>query len=331
MSEGLFSPARLPVPGVPADRLSAALVRVLPTTRLRLTLADSREAAFAAARNETLADGTELWHRAFTHEDLARANDPVFAMAMVQHEFAQAVRAGARFPVEVPLIGGGGGSCLDAAGHVLTNYHLVTGEIERLGRQGGVLGVEQPCLGVRAEVASRGADGRWALMPAERVWLVSNPPASRAIHDLGNGRGELREDWALLRVEPPPLAALTLAPRPAVVGETVWMAGFPLRSARPAATRAALGYDDADGSLRVSHGQVTALGEHDSFVSDLDGSMGSSGSPVFDADGGVIGVFSRVAGNGPRNAFEYGGTPRVHVGMRGVVAGMGWAAAGAER
>lgn len=330
MPEGLFSPARLPVPGVPADRLSAALVRVLPTTRLRLTLADSREAAFAAARNETRADGTEVWHRAFTHEDLARADDPVFAMAMVQHEFAQAVRTGARFPVEVPLVGGGGGFCIDAAGHVLSNYHLVAGEIERLGRQGGVLGAEQPCLGVRAEVARQGADGRWALVPAERVWLVSNPPASRAIHDLGNGRGELREDWALLRVEPPPQAALTLAPRPAIVGEPVWMAGFPLRSARPAATRAALGYDDADGSLRVSHGQVTVLGDDDSFVSDLDGSMGSSGSPVFDAHGEVIGLFSRVAGNGPRNAFEYGGTPRVHVGVRGILARMGWRAGDAE-
>ncbi|MBK1690201.1 hypothetical protein [Rubrivivax gelatinosus] len=178
MSEGLFSPARLPIPGVPVDRLSATLVRVLPTTRLRLSLADSREAAFAAARNETLADGTEVWHRAFTHEDLARADDPVFAMAMVQHEFALAVRAGARLPVELPLVGGGG--------------------------------------------------------------------------------------------------------------------------------------------------------EHDSFVSDHDGSMGSSGSPVFDTQSGVIGVFSRVAGNGPRNAFEYGGTPRVHVGVRSVVTAMGRAATDSE-
>ncbi|WP_200231468.1 hypothetical protein [Rubrivivax gelatinosus] len=48
--------------------------------------------------------------------------------------------------------------------------------------------------------------------------------------------------------------------------------------------------------------------------------MGSSGSPVFDARGGVIGVFSRVAANGLRNAFEYGHTPRVHVGMRQIAA-----------
>ncbi|WP_430699178.1 S46 family peptidase [Rubrivivax gelatinosus] len=48
--------------------------------------------------------------------------------------------------------------------------------------------------------------------------------------------------------------------------------------------------------MRCSLGRVTAQGGDDSFVSDLDGAVGSSGSPVFDAQGGVIGVFSRVAG-----------------------------------
>ena len=49
------------------------------------------------------------------------------------------------------------------------------------------------------------------------------------------------------------------------------------------------------------------------FVSDIDGSMGNSGSPMIDETGEVVGLFSRAAGNGPRNAFAYGHMTRVGV------------------
>ena len=78
-------------------------------------------------------------------------------------------------------------------------------------------------------------------------------------------------------------------------------------------TVTSIGYTDADGTLRVSAGQVTATEPPNYFTTDLDGSMGNSGSPVFNADGLVIGMFSRATGDGPRNAFEYGFVRRVHV------------------
>jgi S1-C subfamily serine protease len=91
------------------------------------------------------------------------------------------------------------------------------------------------------------------------------------------------------------------------------MAGFPLRSARRADALRAHGYADADGSLRVSRGQVTRAADDFYFESDVDGSMGNSGSPALDAFGRVVGMFSRATGNGPRNAFEYGHVSRVFV------------------
>ena len=107
------------------------------------------------------------------------------------------------------------------------------------------------------------------------------------------------------------------------------MAGFPLRSARGRASLERIGYTDADGGLRVGAGQVLAVDPQGYFVSDIDGSMGSSGSPVFDAAGDVVGMFSRAVGDGPRNAFEYGHLSRVQVATRLAVEGLALAWPGA--
>jgi len=158
------------------------------------------------------------------------------------------------------------------------------------------------------------------------VWLVSNPPTARALEEDAAGLSHPREDTALLRVEPPPAHFLRLAPGDAAHGMRIWMAGFPLRSARRPEALAAHGYRDADGSLRVASGQVTVSSHADYFEADVDGSMGNSGSPALDATGSVVGLFSRATGHGPRNAFEYGHVSRVFVRSRVAVAGLGLAA-----
>ena len=56
---------------------------------------------------------------------------------------------------------------------------------------------------------------------------------------------------------------------------------------------------------------------------DLDGAMGNSGSPIFDATGQVVGMFSRSTGNGSRNAVEYGHLTRVGVRSRLAIEGLG--------
>jgi S1-C subfamily serine protease len=234
-------------------------------------------------------------------------------MGMIRHEFCRLVRAGARFPATIALDGGGTGFAVSASGHVLTNFHLVTAEVESQRREAGVLHQEVACRSLRAQVATKNAAGVWVWADAAQVWLVSNPPSSRAVVDDASGGAQLREDTALLRVAPPPSAYLELDTRQPALGETLWMAGFPLRSVRAEAARAAHRYADADGTLRVSSGVVTAVEPPDYFTTDIDGSMGNSGSPVFDAEGEVIGFFSRATGNGPRNAAEYGHMRRVHV------------------
>lgn len=320
MAEGLFDPDRLCPPGTAAGTLRCAVVRLLPRTPLHLDLAPDRETANRLARNETQADGSEHWYRYFIEADKVHCDDPSFALAMVNHEFCQVVRGGGSFPATVLLDGGGSGVAVDAHGHVLTNYHLVTGEVEQLRREGGVRGVEQRCRHLRAQMARPDGAGGWLWMEADAVHLVSNPPQAEAYRESPDPRyrWRLHADVALLRIEPAPTAWLPLSLRTPAVGDPVWMAGYPLRTARAAAERTRHGYRDADGTLRVSRGAVTAIGTgevegEDFIVTDVDGSAGNSGSPLLDGQGQVIGLFSRALGDGSRNGMAYGGLRRVHV------------------
>lgn len=313
MSEGLFTPSRIPIPFLDADHLIGAMVRILPRTRLVLGFADTREEALALARNELATDGAEIWYRYFTDEDRSRVNEPEFRMGMVRWEFSNLVMAGAQFPAETWLDGGGSGFCIDKSGLVLTNYHLVTGEVAYHARERGVLGQEVRCRALRAQVARRTVDGGWTWHEADAVYLVSNPSVTQAIKQQDDAAAQLRQDVALLRIDPPPLRMLSISTRSPSIGERIWMAGFPLRTARPTADRARIGYSDADGTLRVSTGIVTHKESSDYFIADVDGSMGNSGSPAIDEAGAVVGTFSRAVGNGPRNAFEYGHIQRVFV------------------
>ena len=329
MSEGLFLPSNLAIPGLPVDRLTAAVVRIHPKKILVLDVVATQSEARERTRNEARADGSECRYPFFTSEDVAKANDPEFAMGMVCHEFSELVRTGAKFPATVPLDGGSTGFASSIMGHVLTNYHLVTAEIANHGREGGALGTEVLCKTLRASVARRNRFWSWDWHEAKSVWLVSNPPSDRAIRTEAEGQPRLAEDTALLRIEPAPIAHLQLSPRSPKIGESIWMAGFPLRTARSEQSLNVIGYSDADGSLRVSTGCVTEVDGNDYFVSDADadadadGKMGNSGSPVFDASGLVMGVFSRTTGDGPRNAFEYGHVGRIQVPPKLAMSGMG--------
>ena len=322
MAEGFFPPHKLIVPGVSEDRLCASMVRILPKTLLVLDIAANADDAHARGRNEGHPDGSETWYRYFTQEDFGKVDDPDFSMGMVRHEFSRLVKAGATFPATIPLDGGGSGFSISPDGHVLTNFHLVPAEVDINSRGEGMVNSEVLCKSLRAQFANQQGDGTWRWQDANAVWLVSNPSFARALEADATGLRHPREDTALLRVDPKPQAHLTLSERILDVGEDVWMAGFPIRSARRPEARQRIGYADADGSLRVSAGQVQETDGDRYFTADLDVSAGNSGSAVFDRKGLVVGMFSRAMGASHRNPTEYGHVNSVQVTARLAMRGL---------
>ncbi len=205
MAEGLFDPAALCPPGVSADTLRAAVVRILPRTPLHLDIAADRETAHKLARNELQDDGSEHWFRYFTDEDRARCDDPLFALGMVNHEFCQVVKRGDAFPASVMLDGGGTGVAVSAQGHVLTNFHLATGEIERLGRNGGVLDRED-FLNPDSTANKQGAD-EWrakAETSPAFMWLTTanDTPSTRLATGIAYARLNLAATATGLAMHP---------------------------------------------------------------------------------------------------------------------------------
>jgi hypothetical protein len=203
-----------------------------------------------------LPEGVLLWHLALTRAGLQQVrDDPGVRLRPLLYEAVQAFVSG--------------------DGDLVTNYHVVGEEIEAAGR---IAGSADPLVcrytSFEVPVIHERQIRHWT--PLDPVRLVRNPS---------------RQDWhdgfdaALLRADVHPPAFLRLAKRAPRIGESVWVFGLPVRSARPKSRS----YEDADGTLRVSLGRVVEIQEH-TFITDADSFNGYSGGPVLGADGAVLGI-----------------------------------------
>lgn len=225
-----------------------------------------------------LPEGVVLWHLALTHADLVEIlSDPGVRLRPLLYEAVQAFHDVETFPSQriVPLQVAALGFFVSPNGDLVTNYHVVGEEIEAAGRTAG--GDETlVCRYTSFEIPVIHEHQVLHWTPLDPVCLVRNPS---------------RQDWhdgfdaALLRADICPPAFLRLAKRAPRVGESVWVFGLPVRSARPKSR----GYHDADGTLRVSLGTVVEIQDH-TFITDADSFNGYSGGPVLGADGAVLGI-----------------------------------------
>lgn len=281
------------------------MVRVAPEIRFRLTIYGSRQEVQAhrkelTQRKEFVDGGGVLWETPVDTTTLGRlCQNPI---AQVQPGLTEICGVDWHTSCEeLPctqttrrLAGSGTGVVVGSHPEhgllVATPYHVARESIERHDRTGGMREIAPvPAPDVTVAVDTSGPNEPGGYERTGDVTLLANASATQ---------WQAGEDWALLaipsrfdeHVEPAPLNASDPAP-----GDTLWSAGFPYRTLRKSAPQ--IGYPNADDELRVSVGRtvdadtVSAESVQPSdLVNSLDAVNGSSGSPVFDGDGRVVGM-----------------------------------------
>lgn len=314
LGEGLHRPSDLDLPPAVSGALRG-VVRVGMDVRFRVTLyADRGEAATArggpGARDKVfLAGGGVEWP---VHVDTASLSGLCAnTIAAVQPGLGEVCGIDRteceEFPctrLSRPLAGSATGFVVgrDPEGRLLvvTAYHVAREAVERAGRSGGspqVGPAPAPDLSVGFADPER-AGTRWV----GDVRLLAH--ASEEGWEAGR-------DWALLSVpaasDPDRVRVLALAEREPAPGDTVWTAGFPVVTRRERA--ADRRYPDAADELRISFGAVISRGQatgpptpgvppladpsevrESDLLTTVDGASGSSGSPVLDPEGKVVGL-----------------------------------------
>jgi len=282
--EGLFNPEQIVVP-FDKERVLKSLVRIRPHIYFAATVFERKEDAetFRPTKEKTfLPEGVVLWHLVLTKADLHQIHTNMgLRLRPALFEVARAFEGVSTFPSQkiVPLEGAAVGFFISPKGLFLTNYHVMREEIEAANRTGGS-SEEMLCRSTAFEVPIVKKDQIVGWRPLEGVKLIRNLSAQE---------WKKGYDAALLKVDIRPPAYLPLAHRQPRLGEEVWMFGFPVRTQRSPERLKAVGYEDADGSLRVSHGKVTKIPTDHNFISNADSFSGNSGSPTLARDGEVLG------------------------------------------
>jgi hypothetical protein len=301
--EGLWRPGEIALPPPVEDALRGVVRIRSRELRFRISLFETEEASRSAARvphardKQFVSGGGVVWptfiSRAGQRELCAK---PSAALSPGIYEICRAAAsahctADPCVVLSEPLASAATGVAVsrlaDGSITILTAYHVAREAIERQGRTSGQTTLA-PVLTdeLSVDVSSDPRQGPASYRPSRSVYLVANGSKE----DWHEGR-----DWALLAIpadEARGLVPVRLAAVSPKGGDPLWIFGFPFRTQRP--TGAVLGYADAAGDLRISHGLAVDpadLGPHPPFIlTNADIASGNSGGPVVNAHGEVVAI-----------------------------------------
>lgn len=302
--EGFYPPDAIELPSGVEQGLPS-VVRVKPKIYFRVILYTDREGVEThreseAPRKQFLPEDGVIWN---TPLDTATMN--VLAehpIAQVQPGFKEITELNWRescvdFPcplVTKVLSGSGTGVVVgrhpDYGVLIATPYHVARESIERHERTGGIsIIIPDPAPDISVGIDTNGVMQEGGYVYTDEVQLLANASEQEWRRGL---------DWALISIPDkfaPYVTSADLRTEIPTPGDTLWAAGFPFRTIRESAEEK--GYPNADDELRITKGitapsdtlSVSSLAP-ENFVNTMDAVNGSSGSPVFDRQGRVVGM-----------------------------------------
>lgn len=292
MAEGLFHANQFNFPtNLNKNKILFSIVKIRPLRNLEYQVFSSKEEADGWSSWITNDDGTELIKYGATQEDIDQCSNPEFSQALLNFEFCEAIKSNKQFPLTTPLQGTGTGVLISNDGHILTNFHLASGVITSVKRDiEKVINTPVKITGLEVEVAtSVNERGELQYLKCENVYLISNPSKKEAYGS--------KLDLALLKVDLKTDSFIPLSSKKSVVGEKLVNVGFTMRTARSEENKKNLNYEDANYDLRVSSGVFLEEESDNSFLSDVDGGPGNSGSATLDSKGELAGLYFGSTGN----------------------------------
>ena len=197
-----------------------------------------------------------------------------------------------------------------------TNYHVAREAIERHRRAGGTHSLRTASAGpdLRISVSQNGRHTADSYEKARGATLLANASAQE---------WQEGKDWAIAEIPasevPASARMLELSEEAPATGDTLYALGFPVRTVRDLPSGAP--YRNAEGDLRVSVGVVVegdsaaqAKSEPTDLLARMDATSGTSGSPVLNRQGEVVGLIrhhTHRKGEIDLNVGAYGGLAQI--------------------
>lgn len=301
MAEGLFDPTTFPFSStIQKSKLLKSIVKVRPKRKLKYDIFKTEDEASNWSKTVVDSNGFETFFVGMTEDETKLVNDANFSNRLFTHEFCELHKSGAVFPNEAWLKGTGSGFFISPTGHVVTNFHLVSGIVEAHGLlETGYRGpqpIRAPSISV--EVLESYENGEWDYKVFDTVFLVATFSKKQAF-------GE-KLDLAILKIDHDSSSHfLSMTNKSIKPFEKLYSVGFSMRTARSEKNKQLFGYNDANYSMRASVG-LMVKDDGNSFLSDVDGAPGNSGSAAISEKGELVGVYMGSTGNGITSFAECG-------------------------
>ncbi len=268
MAEGLFNPLEYGfAEDFPRNKVLHSVVKVIPKRKLVFDLfASDKERDDWSTGFKADGSGFETMRAGYSKADLEQFSKPEYLNQIVNYEFYELYKQQTKFPAQSYIKGSASGFFLGPNGHIVTNYHIVSGIIEAKGydREGYVGSKLIPAPSLSIEIVKSLSSHEIIYEKIDEVFLAGCYAKSDAY-----GK-EL--DLAVLKVNLKPSHFLEPCDAPVSLHQKVYSIGFPMRTARSEQRRDLYNYNDANYDLRVSSGLVVKK-EEKNFLTDTDGGL----------------------------------------------------------